>query len=269
MNTYSSPERVEDMTEKTQIMFRVSESFHALLKSHAKEHKWTMTGLFSRACEYYLEWIKGDPHRIKKLVAAPIKGQDMRMYIKNDVKAQLEASRNNYPMVDVYFTVVWRYAKDHGLFDQDFATPGNCIVTLDPTEKKLIGWLILDKQYKSFIDFYEQAATWWLDHHANPPAGIEFNDYYARRILSEDQDPEEAGLENVTMVTPAHIHRRLVTVSERDKQALRTVYYNFVVCYLDHLLDVAEEGALEKQIASDTSWRDDIFDKPDDPEKEP
>lgn len=253
-------QRGNNMTKKTQIMFRVSKSFHALLKSHAKEHKWTMTGLFTRACEYYLEWIKGDPNRIKMVVAAPIEGQDMRMYIKNDVKAQLEASRDNYPMVDVYFTVVWRYAKDHGLFEQDLARPGNCIVTLDKTEKKLIRWLILDEQFKSHIDFYEQAATWWLDHHATRLAGIEFNDYYARRILSENQDPEETGLENVTMVTPAHIHRRLVTISEHDKQALRTVYYNFVVCYLDHLLGLAKEGTIEKQIASDTSWRGELFD---------
>ena len=259
MNTRNPPNGVDDMTNKKQIMFRVPTTFHETLKAYASENKLTMTKLYGRAVDYFIQWFQKSPEtRRQSLISAPSSGngKQYRLYLEPEKIDQLNELKGNHPTPDFYFTVVWRWAKDHGLLGEDVKTPGNCIIAVDKEVDKLIRFLIFEERYANKMEFYEQAVQWWLDKYwaknLNEP-------YLSRPTAStRESDDDESndellgrlGLVRITINASAELHNRLQRIADLDGQTLRIVYYNTVIRYLDFLLDQAPTNAPEHHYVS-------------------
>lgn len=229
--------------DSKQLRLRFSKYIANRVDAHKAKEGLNNTTLFRKVFDEFLEFYDAmDPEarpRYQFKSAPADVDETVTFYVKNEVKDRLDAIKGTSPHADVYYTALLKYMQKHDLFDMTFeSTPAVSRFQLLSSQVKLIKVLVVEGRFESMGGFYMAAVKHWLERR-EAYTGDYYMDYISRPIDQGDSDD----LQDLYVTLPVDLHRRLSYLGKIDNQTIRTVLYNAIVGFLDHLLDEELEAA--------------------------
>jgi hypothetical protein len=217
---------------------------HKLISAYIQDGQMPPDKFLTAACDTFLEWYES-ASRPKDWEPYPalLDGQVFRAHVPLRVATQLHALP--HPRPDVYAHALRYYAHVRDidsapyLFDDEdedssTATGGMAKVLIFAEQDALIRMYMVMKRMRTLNDFCTQAVEWWLARRRKMDSNEE--EYFSRLYPAKD-DPKDSYV-HIHVSTPYEIHSALQAYAREDKQSLRTAYYNAIVRYMDHVLDL-------------------------------
>ncbi len=175
---------------------------------------------------------------------ASVDGEPFRGHVSSKLAEKLH--KLPYPRLDLYAHAVRYYAHKRNIHAAPYlfeaeeesttATHGMAKIKLLPEQEKLIRLLIVFKDMRTINEFCHEASKWWLARRRKMERGEE---EYFSRLSPSDEDDEDAFVD-VHLTIPYAIHSALQSFAQEDSQSMRTVYYNAIIRYLDHISDLED-----------------------------
>lgn len=194
-----------------------------------------------QALKHFLKWYTKSAPEEWEPYPASIGGERVQGYVP--IKVVEKIHKLPFPRLDLYAHATRYYAHTRDIDPSPFlfsqvdeaqtATNGMAKIKLLPEQEKLIRLLLVVKDMRTINEFCNEAAKWWLERRRRMDPGEE--EYFSR--LSPATKEEEDELVDVHLSTPYALHSAMQAYAHEDSQSLRTVYYNAVIRYLDHIAD--------------------------------
>lgn len=209
---------------------------------YVQQCQMTPGAFMEQALTSFLSWY-GNSTREEDWAPQPasVAGEPFRGHVSHELAEALHALP--FPRLDLYAHALRYYAhvreihSSPALFadfeESQTATHGMAKVKLLSEQEKLIRLLIVVKDMRTINEFCIAASKWWMTRRHGMEPGEE---EYFSRLSPSDDDPEDAFV-TVHLTTPYEVHATLQSYAQEDSQSLRTVYYNAIIRYLDHILD--------------------------------